>query len=52
MPQLPVELDPSAIAEARAAWEWYAQRSSVVADRFLSELDTALDAAVFGFHWI
>jgi len=37
-----VELHPDAIAEARDAREWYAERSSVAADAFMAELDTAI----------
>jgi plasmid stabilization system protein ParE len=38
-----IELHPDAIAEARDAREWYAQRSSVAADAFMAELDVAID---------
>lgn len=38
-----IELHPDAIAEARDAREWYAQRSSVAADAFMAELDAAVD---------
>ncbi len=37
----PIELHPEAIAEARAAREWYNERSSVAADAFMAELDVA-----------
>jgi plasmid stabilization system protein ParE len=38
-----IELHPEAIAEARDAREWYAERSSVAADAFMAELDAAID---------
>ena len=38
-----IELHPEAIAEARDAREWYAERSSVAADAFMGELDVAID---------
>lgn len=38
-----IELHPEAIAEARAARQWYAERSSVAADAFMAELDLAID---------
>jgi plasmid stabilization system protein ParE len=38
-----IELHPKAIAEARGAREWYAERSSVAADAFMAELDVAID---------
>jgi toxin ParE1/3/4 len=40
----PVELHPLAIAEARAARRWYARRSPEAAERFVAELDRAIDA--------
>ena len=43
MAPLPIELHPEAIAEARDAREWYAERSSVAADAFMEELDLAID---------
>ena len=43
MPPIPFEFDPRAIAEARAARRWYARRSAAVADRFLAELDRAVE---------
>jgi plasmid stabilization system protein ParE len=39
---LPVEFNPLAIAEAKAAWRWYKRRSAATASRFLAELDSAL----------
>ena len=39
----PIELHPEAIAEARDAREWYAERSPVAADAFMAELDLAID---------
>ena len=40
MDRQPIELHPEAIAEAR---EWYRERSTVVADAFMAELDLAID---------
>ena len=37
-----VEFHPDAVAEARTAWQWYAERSPVAASAFLSELDRAI----------
>ena len=39
----PIELHPEAIAEARDAHEWYAERSAVAADAFMAELDAAIN---------
>jgi plasmid stabilization system protein ParE len=39
----PIELHPEAIAEARDAREWYAERNSAAADAFMAELDIAID---------
>jgi plasmid stabilization system protein ParE len=39
-----IEFHPEAIAEARDAREWYAERSSVAGDAFMAELDVAIDA--------
>jgi len=44
MPHLPVEFDPFAIAEARAAYRWYRQRSVPAAERFIEELDAAVES--------
>ena len=38
-----IELHPEAIAEARDARRWYAERSSVAANAFMAELDLAID---------
>ena len=38
----PIELHPEAIAEARAAREWYEARSAAAADAFMTELDDAI----------
>src|SRR4051794_9258881 len=43
MNSIPVEFHPLAIAEARAARRWYARRSPEAADRFIAELDRAID---------
>jgi hypothetical protein len=40
----PIELHPEAIAEARDAREWYAQRSRSAADAFMAELDLAIES--------
>jgi hypothetical protein len=37
----PVEWHPAAIAEARAAFVWYSERSTTAASAFLEELDRA-----------
>jgi toxin ParE1/3/4 len=37
-----VRLHPDAIAEARAAYEWYAERNPSAANAFISELDHAI----------
>lgn len=37
-----VEFHPDAVEEARAAWEWYRERSASAAAAFLSELETAV----------
>jgi len=38
-----IELHPEAVSEARAAREWYAERSPVVAQAFVDELERALE---------
>ena len=43
MAEWEVELHPSAIDEARSARLWYAERSEQAADRFLAELDRAVE---------
>jgi plasmid stabilization system protein ParE len=43
MPAMPIEFDPRAIAEVRAARRWYSRRSAGVADRFLAEFDRAIE---------
>lgn len=43
MPPLPIGIHPKAIAEARAALQWYRARSPAAADAFLSEIDHAID---------
>jgi len=37
-----VRLHPEAIAEAKAAYEWYAERNPAAANAFISELDDAI----------
>lgn len=43
MAPLPIDLHPASIDEARDAREWYAERSSVAGDAFMTELDIAID---------
>jgi plasmid stabilization system protein ParE len=38
-----LEFHPDAVEEARAAREWYAARSAAAADRFVAELEHALE---------
>ena len=42
MDHRPIELHPQAVAEARAARQWYAERSTAAADAFMAELDFAI----------
>jgi plasmid stabilization system protein ParE len=37
-----VEVHPEAIAEARAAYRWYAERNPSAANAFIAELDNAI----------
>jgi plasmid stabilization system protein ParE len=41
-----VEFHPKATAEARAAYNWYRERSHAASDAFLAEIDLALDKIV------
>ena len=43
MPSGPAWVHPEAIAEARAARQWYASRSAEATEAFVAELDVALD---------
>lgn len=43
MARLPIELHPEAVAEAHAAYARYFQSSPAAAERFLAELDQAID---------
>ena len=43
MPGRPPRLHPDAIAEARAAREWYEARSAAAGAAFMAELDVALE---------
>lgn len=43
MPRPALELHPEAVAEARAAREWYADLSQAAANRFIAELDHAIE---------
>ena len=44
MDQAPLEFHPEAIAEARSAREWYAERNEQAAERFIAELDEAIES--------
>lgn len=51
-PALPLEIDPEALEEARAAREWYLARSARAALNFMKELDAAVDqVAQFPHRW-
>jgi toxin ParE1/3/4 len=39
----PIVLHPEAVADARAAAQWYRDRSASAADAFLTELDRAME---------
>lgn len=41
---LPVVFHPDAVEEAKAARQWYAERSQSAADSFLDELDRGIEA--------
>ena len=43
MADLRVELHPKALIEARAAFEWYRERSFSAAAAFLAEIDVAIN---------
>ena len=38
-----IDVHPEAVAEARAAAQWYRERSASAADAFLAELDRAVE---------
>jgi len=38
-----IDVHPEAVAEARAAAQWYRERSTLAADAFLVELDRAVE---------
>ena len=40
----PIDLHPDAVAEARAAREWYTARSEPVGEAFVAELDVAIES--------
>jgi plasmid stabilization system protein ParE len=42
MSPLQIDVHPEAVAEARAAAQWYRERSPLAADAFLAELDRAV----------
>ena len=48
MSRLALEFHPEAVAEAHAAREWYAARSQSAADRFVAELDHAIEQILDG----
>lgn len=39
----PIDVHPEAVAEARAAVQWYREKSPSAADAFLAELDRAVE---------
>lgn len=43
-----LEFHPEAIADARAAREWYAHHDPAVGDAFMTELDRAMELIVAG----
>lgn len=43
MPSRQINVHPAAVAEARAAVQWYRERSALAADAFLAELDRAIE---------
>ena len=38
-----IDIHPEAVAEVRAATQWYRERSDLAADAFLAELDRAVE---------
>ena len=44
----PVQVHPAAVAEARAASQWYRERNASAAGAFLSELDLAIEKIAEG----
>jgi len=38
-----IDVHPDAVAEARAAAQWYRERSALAADAFLAEIDRAVE---------
>ena len=44
MSRLSLEIHPEAVADARAAREWYQSRSDGAAEAFLAELDIAVES--------
>jgi len=43
MSSLKIDIHPEAVAEARAAFQWYRERSDQAADARLAELDRAVE---------
>ncbi len=43
MKSLPVDIHPGAVAEAKAATQWYREQSPLAAQAFLAELDRAVE---------
>jgi len=44
MPPSSIEVHPEALAEAKAAYDWYFERSPAAATAFIAELDAAVGA--------
>ena len=52
MRQWAIELHPSAVAEAQAAYQWYSARSEATGVAFQAELDRAIEALSHSpFRW-
>jgi plasmid stabilization system protein ParE len=41
----PLEIHPSALAEFKSALSWYLERNETAADKFVAELDRAIEIA-------
>ena len=42
----PLEIHPSALAELKSALSWYLERNETAADKFVAELDRAIELLV------
>jgi toxin ParE1/3/4 len=42
----PLEIHPSALAELKSALSWYLERNETAADKFVAELDRAIELMV------